>query len=172
MKGLSPIAKFDKLEIFPIGSIYTSISSTSPATLFGGTWEQIQGRFLLSASSSYAAGGTGGASTVNLSHVHSTGNHTLTVSQMPSHNHYVSSYVAGWDGWPMGDIGAYYLNYGVFENPDASTKYVHRGSSGNYQVQTSGGNAAHNHGNTGSNLSSSQSIMPPYLTVSMWKRTA
>lgn len=51
---------FDKLEIFPVGSIYTSINSTNPATLFGGTWEQIQGRFLLSASSSYAAGDTGG----------------------------------------------------------------------------------------------------------------
>lgn len=60
MKGCSTLPAFDKLELFPIGSIYTSISSTSPATLFGGTWEQIQGRFLLSASSSYSAGGTGG----------------------------------------------------------------------------------------------------------------
>ena len=91
---------------------------------------------------------------------------------MPVHNHYVSSYVAGWEGWAMGDIGAYYLNYTTFENPDASTKYVHRGSSGNYQVANTGGGAAHNHGNTGSNLSSSQSIMPPYLAVYVWKRTA
>ena len=35
--------------IYPVGSIYMSVSGTSPATLFGGTWEQIQERFLLSA---------------------------------------------------------------------------------------------------------------------------
>ena len=34
-----------------------------------------------------------------------------------------------------------------------------------------GSNQAHDHGNTGSNLSSSQSIMPPYLVVYMWQRT-
>ena len=33
--------------IYPIGSIYMSTNSTSPATLFGGTWEQIKGRFLV-----------------------------------------------------------------------------------------------------------------------------
>ena len=78
MKG-SFSQSFDKLEIFPIGSIYTSINSTSPATLFGGTWEQIQGRFLLSANSSYTAGSTGGAATI-----------TLSTANIPSHNHSVS----------------------------------------------------------------------------------
>ena len=87
MKGLSPIASFDKLELFPIGSIYTSISPTSPATLFGGTWEQIQGRFLLSASSSYTAGGTGGVSNIDLSHTHSTTAVALTAAQIPAHSH-------------------------------------------------------------------------------------
>ena len=33
--------------IYPVGSIYMSINSTSPAILFGGTWERIRGRFLL-----------------------------------------------------------------------------------------------------------------------------
>jgi hypothetical protein len=62
--------------IYPVGSIYTSLSSTSPATLFGGTWERIQGRFLLSASSTYEANSTGGEAT-----------HKLTVNELPSHNH-------------------------------------------------------------------------------------
>ena len=69
------IAKL-KNEIYPIGSIYTSINSTSPATLFGGTWEQLKDRFLLATGDSYAAGTTGGEAT-----------HTLTTNEMPSHNH-------------------------------------------------------------------------------------
>lgn len=140
-----------------------SVNSTSPAALFGGSWTQLQDRFLLGAGSSYSNGATGGAS----SHLHSTADHTLTTSQIPSHKHNVSSYVAGWEGWSMGDIGAYYVNYTIFENADASTRNVHRGANSNYQVSYTGGSGAHNHGNTGST-----SNMPPYLVVYIWKRTA
>lgn len=49
--------------IYPVGSIYISANSASPATLFGGTWEQIKDKFLLSAGSSYAAGSEGGSAT-------------------------------------------------------------------------------------------------------------
>lgn len=62
--------------IYPIGSIYASVNATSPETLFGGTWEQIKGRFLLGASTDYPAGSVGGEAT-----------HTLTVAEMPSHTH-------------------------------------------------------------------------------------
>ena len=34
-------------ECYPVGSIYMSVNSTDPSTLFGGSWEQIQDRFLL-----------------------------------------------------------------------------------------------------------------------------
>lgn len=62
--------------VYPIGSIYMSVNSTSPAALFGGVWEQIQDTFLLAAGSGHPAGSTGGEET-----------HTLTVSEMPSHTH-------------------------------------------------------------------------------------
>ena len=65
------------LEIYPVGAIYISTSSTSPASLFGGTWEQLKDRFLLGAGGSYSAGGTGGEAT-----------HKLTANEMPSHKHY------------------------------------------------------------------------------------
>jgi len=71
--------------LYPVGSIYLSVAETSPATLFGGTWEQIQDKFLLSAGSTYAAGATGGEA-----------EHTLTVGEMPAHNHnFVNSKVGG-----------------------------------------------------------------------------
>lgn len=65
--------------VYPVGSIYVSVSAISPATLFGGTWERIQDRFLLAAGSAYAAGTTGGEAT-----------HTLTIDEMPSHTHNLS----------------------------------------------------------------------------------
>ena len=62
--------------IYPIGSIYTSVNSTNPHSLFGGTWEQIKDKFLLSAGDTYNAGDEGGEAT-----------HILTIDEMPSHNH-------------------------------------------------------------------------------------
>ena len=57
--GATAIAEA-KLAAWPIGSIYMSVNSTSPANLFGGTWERISETFLFAASSSYPAGSTGG----------------------------------------------------------------------------------------------------------------
>lgn len=58
--------------VYPIGSIYMSVNSVSPAVLFGGTWEQIRDRFLLAAGNIYSGGSTGGEA-----------EHTLTVEEMP-----------------------------------------------------------------------------------------
>lgn len=63
-------------KIYPVGSLYWSKSSTSPASLFGGSWVRVKDVFALAAGSTYIAGTTGGSST-----------YLLTVSQMPSHNH-------------------------------------------------------------------------------------
>lgn len=52
---------------YPVGAVYISANSTSPASLFGGTWEQLQDRFLLGAGSTYSAGSMGGEANVTLS---------------------------------------------------------------------------------------------------------
>lgn len=64
---------------YPVGSIYMSVSSTSPQDLFGGTWERIQDKFLLAAGTTYAAGATGGEAM-----------HTLTINEIPSHTHMIT----------------------------------------------------------------------------------
>ena len=58
LKGVNP---------FPVGSIYQSTDATSPAALFGGTWEQIASeRVLMGASSTHAAGTTAKAGLPNI----------------------------------------------------------------------------------------------------------
>lgn len=66
--------------IYPIGSIYLSVSSINPSVLFGGTWEQIQDKFMLAAGTTYPAGTSGG----NASHVHSSAAHSHTIA---AHTH-------------------------------------------------------------------------------------
>ena len=64
------------LALYPVGAVYISVNSTSPASLFGGTWEILNDVFLLAAGSYANAGTFGGEAT-----------HTLTVNEMPSHTH-------------------------------------------------------------------------------------
>jgi len=70
--------------VYPVGSIYMSVNSTNPKNLFGGTWEQIQGKFLFGMNSNYPAGSTGGEIT-----------HKLTQAEMPKHNHIIYTPNAG-----------------------------------------------------------------------------
>ena len=47
------------LSAYPVGSIFQTVSTTSPAALFGGTWQEIaQNRVLMGAGSGHAAGTT------------------------------------------------------------------------------------------------------------------
>lgn len=126
-------AKATSLINFPIGYIYMSVDSTDPSTYFGGTWERIQNRFLLGAGSSYSAGSTGGEAA-----------HTLTVDEIPSHNHtYTDRYNSETNRITLS---------GDSNKPVNST-------SGSFTTGNSGGGQSHNN-------------MPPYLVVYMWKRTA
>lgn len=80
--------------IYPVGSIYMSVNSNSPATLFGGTWERIQGRFLLGAtidSTAYLPGTTGGEV-----------EHTLSIQEMPNHWHKLPLPYSGSDSYNPG----------------------------------------------------------------------
>ena len=71
--------------VYPVGSIYMSAVNVSPASFLGGTWQAIeQGRMLMAAGSSWQAGTTGGAAY-----------HTLTVAEMPAHDHSATETAAG-----------------------------------------------------------------------------
>ncbi len=73
--------------IYPVGSIYINDAvSTNPATLFGfGTWAAITDRVIIGVGSTFTpVGATGGAATK-----------TLSISEMPAHDHTVTMYSAG-----------------------------------------------------------------------------
>ena len=67
-------------KLYPVGSVYISFNSANPSTLFGGTWVRLKDKFLLACGDTYPANTTGGSATK-----------TIAVSNMPSHNHSVSS---------------------------------------------------------------------------------
>ena len=79
LKIISGIRILDIDDIYPVGSIYMSANDVDPATLFGGTWERIEGRFLIGATTQSEVGNTGGsADAVVVSHNH-TQNSPLTL---------------------------------------------------------------------------------------------
>ena len=68
---------FETICPFPIGYVYMSSNSTSPADIYGGTWSGITSGKYLRANNSWDNGGS----------------NTITTSQMPAHSHLTSSNV-------------------------------------------------------------------------------
>ena len=86
-------------KVYPVGSIYMSVVNVSPASFLGGTWQAIeQGRMLMAAGSSWQAGTTGGNAY-----------HTLTIAELPAHNHSATETAAGGHthGASTGSAGAH-----------------------------------------------------------------
>ncbi len=113
------------LQVYPVGSIYMSVNSTSPSTLFGGTWVQLKDRFLLGAGDTYTNGKTGGAAEV-----------TLTVNQMPSHRHSTAQEYVSENGNSFDD---YTVQSDHLSPTEAESKYYP-----NYTDYTGGGKAHNN----------------------------
>ena len=143
--------------IYPVGSYYMSNSSTSPASLFGGSWTQVTSRFLYGSTSVT----TGGSST----HTHTYGVHVCTQ----------------WCGLTTvldSDSGIISLN-----NYSNASSYSYKDSSKIGDTSTTrygNGNQALYRKNTGyhaemqgvtANVSYS-STYPPYRTCYMWYRTS
>lgn len=144
------LIKQAKLDAHPIGSYYWSSASTAPSELFGGKWEQVQGKFILAAGTytdkngitrSFAVGGTDEGEY----------NHTLNVSEMPTHKH---------DKVYIKLDKEYEITYSNRDYAGAGTSAaIDTNKSTSIYTSTSGGNQPHNN-------------IPPYEVAYCWKRIA
>ena len=172
MKGLSVTTPPLK-ELFPIGSIYINVNTTNPGTIFGGTWEQIKDTFLLCSGSTYSNGSTGGSA----SHVHETQGHTLTIAEMPSHNHKPNNYntagsESGYERHFTTNLSTSSDSVGRRTVGGSGSGYAMTGTvsddiNGASATANTGNSQSHSHGDT-----TSTSSLPPYLAVTVWKRIA
>lgn len=146
-------------QIYDVGSIYISASSTDPATKFGfGTWTRIKGKMLVGLDEADTdfdgVGETGGSKSHSHNHTLAVAGHALTISEMPPHTHTVTFSTGENDGGSTGkDV----------RNAQSPSEFTATTSS-------TGSGQAHTHGLTGSISSSSN--LPPYYTVYIWRRTA
>lgn len=186
---------------WPINSIFMTMDiNFDPTVAFGGTWEQISGRFLI---------GCGGDSGLTVGETGGSWEHTITTNHLPSHNHAAgdSTYglkttayqqnpklirmtdgkevnnVMGWADGERVSIGrtgtTNYLpadwNYPYgWQGTENMGEEIRRGPSACITDQVYAALDSHNHAITGStaNTGGGQAIeiKPPFLAVYMWKR--
>lgn len=173
--------------VYPVGSIYTSVNNANPGSFLGGTWVSFgAGRTLIGVNSSdddfSAAQKTGGAKQVTLStdqmpsHTHS----GSTDSGDGNHNHNAQTAEAslegtftafrGTTGGIVSRVGESSDNVGgtgtTRENLKITADHQHQ-----INISNSG---AHIHDFTTESAGGSEpiDILPPYITVYFWRRTA
>lgn len=113
-----------------------SVNSTNPNQLFGGTWQQITGRFLYCTNNSKELGGSD-----------TTGSTVLDVNQIPSHQHMGRNYSHNWNaGISIPPGRSYAVSYGGTSGQWAYSagNYIHS-SEINEMVETgvTGGGQGH-----------------------------
>ena len=147
--------------LYPVGSIYMSVASTNPSTLFGGTWEQLKDRFLLGAGDTYTSGTTGGSALLQ-AHTHNIPSLSGTAESNGGHTHVTSrrtsTYGSGMQSnWRcITAPGSANGDYNQVSNTESAGSHTH--------------NITTNASTSGITGTGDAENMPPYLTVYMWKR--
>lgn len=146
LDALTVLVNNVKSELFPINSVYVTFSNTNPGTLLGfGTWVALADGYLRN----NATNSSGGSLT--------SGSTTLSISQIPSHNHGGSTGQSLDIATKSVQVSAGSLNLASvpFYQGDTTT-LIH-----SHTISSQGGGQGHTH-----------SIEPSYTRVYAWRRTA
>lgn len=137
------------LAAYPVGSIFQTVSTTSPAALFGGTWQEIaQNRVLMGASYAHAAGTTAEAGLPN-----------ITGSVVPKLENIYNSFISE-SGATM--TGAFY-NTGVFSSYGGADASVTNSVPKDLYFDASRSNSIYGR---------SATVQPAAYYVHIWRRVA
>ena len=118
--------------VYPVGSVYITGSTTSPASTFGGTWSQVKSGLI------GCAGSTGLAANLSTG-----GSSTISVEQMPSHNHLTVSSGKGFNA----SSGNGYTTVNLFDWGNVNEVYTGKAGNG-------------------------QSYYPAHISFNVYRRTA
>ena len=142
--------------IYPVGSIYMNVNNTNPSLLFGGTWEQIKGKFLVGVDSSDTDFNTSGkiGGTKNHSHIYGVQYNGYYGALYSKDQRLIRLYNGETDAF----VESYYT-----QNSSSET--------GNNGVQQTSGSTFDTSVYETKTPTTKTSNLPPYMTVYMWKRT-
>lgn len=130
--------------LFPVGSIISRYDDVSPASVFGGTWVQITGRYIYASDASDVAGSTRGRE-----------NFTIAANNLPTHTHSFTQPTITCKTGAF--VAAGNTAYGIYNNQsgrDTGCAYATGGAVGN---------------NTTTN--DSIALDPSAICLSFWRRT-
>ncbi|HXE88960.1 MAG TPA: hypothetical protein VN524_19400 [Hyphomicrobiaceae bacterium] len=155
--------------VWPVGSVFTGVVATNPATLLGfGTWAALgAGRVLVGVDAADpdfdTAEETGGAKTVTVA-AHAS--HTHTYTQVPNHVHALAT--------GTGSTGNFSQVLGTVDASSGGTGATPTQTAlGTLSANPTGGVATGTTAGPGAALThAAASIVQPYLAVYFWKRTA
>jgi len=168
--------------IFSVGDVWVTKSEDDPAVRFGfGTWEKVEGKFIVSTSSTDTdfspVGKTGGVKTHTHNDNFSVNSHTLTEAQVPTYVH-SHEYRDRYHVDTPNEVSA-----STFKEFTPSNYNAGRGSQGtdgdnsvwlyydsDTETDTFGGGGSHSHGLSGG--VSNATVLPPYEAMNVWERVA
>lgn len=135
----------------PVGFIWKSNSSVSPASIFANTtWSQIKDRAIIAAGGNYGNGSAGGSSSV-----------TLSVNNLPSHTH---------SGGTSSDGGHTHTASVMTSNGGDGTMGGGQGFSVTTVTTSSAGGHSHSVSLSNAGSGRSFSILNTYIVRYMWER--
>ncbi len=154
---------------YPVHSVYMAMGGDDPATLFGGTWKKIEGRYIRASGNidgkTYTAGEMGGELT-----------HTISIKEMPRHSHTRGTMNITGSFWA--DDSQYKSWYGTLDGCFTQGRRIGKGdldsSGGGYES----GQIAFDASRTWTGHTSEEGggqampITPSYIIFDVWVRTA